>query len=440
MRIAIRFTALLVVAVLAFAAIYLRNAAAVATGYSAKQLCSGVFVARLPAAFVEERDIAPRMAALGPLLSLLQLDVDAQAGFAEASLFGVSARAVHRPATGCVLFGSGAGIPPLPRPDLASDLVPVPQILVPTFDEAFAEPSTGGRNTLALLVFHDGKLIGERYREPVTAQTRMQGWSMNKSLMATWIGQLSQQGVFEPTTSLSKLWESNTEASRIDERINVLHLLQMERGLDFEDRYGPGSDATRMLYQSKAMWRTVAESKQAKAPGTSFSYSSGDTVLASYFWQRSLAQAYPDWVWLNFSEPLGIRSLVAEADASGIQVGSSYAYMTARDWLRIGVLWLDAWHGRSELLSKEWLRSSVSARDSDLRGRYGRGFRLNPDGVRHPGLPDDLFAASRNAGQSVTVLPEWNIVVVRLGLSSPGADLGMTQFLQQLGELRDQLP
>ena len=37
----------------------------------------------------------------------------------------------------------------------------------------------------------------------------------------------------------------------------------------------------------------------------------------------------------HFSEPLGIRSLVPEADASGTQVGSSYSYMTARDWLRV---------------------------------------------------------------------------------------------------------
>ncbi|MEO0437870.1 MAG: serine hydrolase [Pseudomonadota bacterium] len=440
MRIALRIIALLFVAVLAFALIYVRSAASVAVGYSAKQLCSGVFVAGLPASFIEERDIAPRMAVLGPLLPLLHLEVDAEAGFSEARLLGVSARAVHSSATGCVLHGTGAGLPPLPNPELNSDAVPVPELLQSAFDDAFAEPSGGGRNTLALLVLHDGSLIAERYSGPVTAQTRMQGWSMNKSLVATWIGLLSQQDAFEPARTLGDLWAGDAEAPELDGRISVLHLLQMESGIGFEERYGPGSDATRMLYQSKAMWRTVASSKQARVPGSHFSYSSGDTVLASYFWQRSLAQSYPDWIRQNFSEPLGIRSLVAEADASGMQVGSSYAYMTARDWLRVGALWLDAWHGRSAQLSKEWLRSSVSARDSDPSGRYGRGFWLNTNGVRHPGLPENLFAASGNAGQSITVLPEWNIVVVRLGLSSPGVDLGMTQFLQHLAELKDQLP
>ena len=37
----------------------------VAVGYSAKQLCSGVFVSGLPAEFVVTRDILPRMALLG---------------------------------------------------------------------------------------------------------------------------------------------------------------------------------------------------------------------------------------------------------------------------------------------------------------------------------------------------------------------------------------
>src|SRR6056297_2626425 len=76
------------------------DAAEVATGYSAKQLCSGVFVAGLPADFVIERDILPRMALLGPARGLLDLTVDAEGTEARASLLGVSARAgVRGPAT-----------------------------------------------------------------------------------------------------------------------------------------------------------------------------------------------------------------------------------------------------------------------------------------------------------------------------------------------------
>lgn len=57
---------------------YLAMAANIATGYSAKQLCSGVLVGNLPEAFVLEQDIHPRMATLGPALPLLRLKINQQ--------------------------------------------------------------------------------------------------------------------------------------------------------------------------------------------------------------------------------------------------------------------------------------------------------------------------------------------------------------------------
>ena len=70
-------------------------------------------------------------------------------------------------------------------------------------------------------------------------------------------------------------------------------------------------------------------------------------------WQQSLqGEPYPDWIRTHFSEPLALTEIVLEPDASGVQVGSSYAYLTPRDWARMGQLWLDAWHGRSEVLAQ----------------------------------------------------------------------------------------
>ena len=43
------------------------QAGAIGAGYAAKQICSGVFVARLPEQFVVETDVLPRLATVGPL-------------------------------------------------------------------------------------------------------------------------------------------------------------------------------------------------------------------------------------------------------------------------------------------------------------------------------------------------------------------------------------
>jgi len=78
----------------------------------------------------------------------------------------------------------------------------------------------------------------------------------------------------------------------------------------------------------------------------------------------------------------------------------------------------------------------VSPRASDPQGSYGRGFWLNTGGGDFPGLPDKLFYAGGNAGQYVVVIPEWETVVVRLGLSDPGVDTGMQDFLLSLAAQR----
>jgi CubicO group peptidase (beta-lactamase class C family) len=424
----------LVVAGLAALSVIGRDAVQVAIGYSAKQYCSAVFVSGLPAEFVEARDIRPRMAILGPLISQLRLSADMDRGVAEADFLAARARAVHREGVGCVLHGAGRGRPPLPPAAVAAPPVPVPAALRTAVDAAFAEPPEGGRNTLALVLAVGGDIVFERYAAPVTPGTRLQGWSMNKSLMATWVGLQAQRGALDPTRPAAELLGDDVLAADMDPRLTLLHLLQMESGLDFTEVYDPGSDVTRMLYRSDAMWRVPASRGQAYAPGEHFSYSSGDTVLASYLWQRSLHEPYAAWVRREFAQPLGIRSLVAESDASGVQVGSSFAYMTARDWLRAGQLWLDAWHGRSSLLSRDWLRESVAPRPSDPRGQYGRGFWLNTGGVAFPEMPDSLFYASGNAGQYVVVIPEWQLVLVRLGLTAPDSSSGTATLLDAIGK------
>ena len=428
---------------------------AIGAGYAAKQICSGVFVARLPEQFVLETDVLPRLATVGPLAQLLDYELDTNKRQVVAHMLGQTVTAQHRPRYGCTLGDAGeAPLFPLSDavPETGNDIDvttvgSAPLTLTPrgkdntalesALDAAFAEPLKRGRNTLAVIVMHRGQTVAERYGGPVTAEMPMQGWSMNKSLMATFIGRQIDQGRLRlndsVVTALQAAGAREATIDKVHPDLTLRHLLSMTTGFDFSEQYFPGDDVTDMLYRQAGMWRSAPDTGQAFPPGEQWTYSSGDINTASLMWQQSLeGEAYPDWLARNFLGPLGLQEMVMEPDAHGVQVGSSYAYLTARDWARMGQLWLDAWHGRSAIISQSWQRQAVAPGTATNGEIYGLGFWLNTGQRRFPSAPESTFNAGGNSGQFVVVMPEEELVVVRLGLTLDESQANMDRLLADL--------
>ena len=415
-------------------------AGAIGAGYAAKQICSGVFVARLPEQFVVDTDVLPRLATVGPLAQLLEYELDTNKRQVTANMLGQTVTAQHSPRYGCTL-GDAGETPLFPlsnaAPEMGNELGAATvgsaqttltsqgwksAALESALDAAFAEPLERGRNTLAVIVMHRGQIVAERYGAPVTAETAMQGWSMNKSLMATFIGRQIDRGHLRlndaVVTALRAAGAREATVVKVHPDLTLRHLLSMTTGFDFSEQYFPGDDVTDMLYRQAGMWRSAPDTGHAFPPGEQWAYSSGDINTASLMWQQSLqGKAYPDWIHSHFSEPLALDQIVLEPDASGVQVGSSYAYLTPRDWARLGKLWLDAWHGRSEVISAAWQRLAIAPGTATGGDIYGLGFWLNTGHRAFPSAPESTFHAGGNSGQFVVVIPERELVVVRLGLT-----------------------
>ena len=98
--------------------------------------------------------------------------------------------------------------------------------------------------------------------------------------------------------------------------------------------------------------------------------------------------------------PTGMHSAIIEVDANGTFVGSSFGWMTARDWARFGQLFLNkgVWNG-SQLLPEGWIKYTTTPA-SKAKGRYGAHWWLNDPKSRFPNkqpLPDcpsDTYFAS----------------------------------------------
>jgi CubicO group peptidase (beta-lactamase class C family) len=402
----------------------------VATAYSAKIVCSNVFLAGRDGGDVLAVDV---QAPGHPLLRYITIDVDDVARTVSANLFGVfgDGRAVYRPGAGCTTIPAGAGgsiadLPALPQAgqvDIAA-LWPAGERVQPSPDPAIGalldDAEMTGPGMRAVVVVKDGRVVGERYGEGFNAMTPLLGWSMTKTVTAAIIGtlvdeerlSLDQDGLFET-------WSADDRGA-----ITIADLMAMSSGLAFNEDYGDVTDVTRMLYLEPDMAAFAADKPLAAPPGEVFSYSSGTTVMLSRIWQGAFDEAAAALAWPREAlfGPLGMASAVLEPDAAGTLVGSSYLYATARDWARFGQFLLQEgrWEGRQILPAGyvAWMRQEAPA----SAGEYGRGqvWLHGPGGAEAEAgldLPGDTFWLRGHDGQTIAVVPSQQMVIVRLGLT-----------------------
>lgn len=108
-------------------------------------------------------------------------------------------------------------------------------------------------------------------------------------------------------------------------------------------------------------------------PSSTWYYSSGlSNVVAkeirSYF---ATNEAYHRFPFEAIFNKIGARSFVLESDPAGTFAGSSFAYATARDWARLGQLYLQegSWRGE-QILSREYVKFTQRPRPGS-GGHYG---------------------------------------------------------------------
>ncbi len=282
-----------------------------------------------------------------------------------------------------------------------------------------------GVRTDAVLVIRDGKVIYERYAGPTKATTPHLTWSVSKSLISAVMGVAYAEGRFK----LSDPVAMHYPPFAAHPQIKMGHLFNWASGLDWQEGYELAplrSSVVAMLYTRGRddMAAFTAAHQQEVDPGTRFRYSSGDsTVIAATLKSMVGPEAYPSYPWTALFEPLGITSAVWESDAQGTYVGSSYAYMTARDLARVGLLmqrggrWQD-----QQLLPKAWVDFSLTP-FADFKaltpneevpgGQWWLNVAFEGAPKPWPDVPPTAFAALGHWGQSLYVLPEQDLVIVR---------------------------
>ena len=427
---------------LALSAARARDVPKVATGFVANVICTETFVSGLDPARVFAETISA-MPGTGLISWALDYRVDHARKDVTVTLFGLGrSHAVYRgEGLGCYLDHGGAvadiSLPAAePKaailPDIAGPSIVEPQIpqLVAALDRAFAEPDKSTpRNTRAVVVLKDGRIVAERYADGIGIDTPLLGFSATKSVVSALAGILVRKGALklhEPVPITA--WQGSGDARGA---ITLDHLLRHTAGLALGSSLQASlasalEPVNRMKFMVSDMAAYAESMPLETAPGAAWNYHDGNTVILAHLLRQvtgGSAASMMRFARRELFEPLGMRHVTLEFDAAGNAEGSSQLLASARDWARFGQLYLnDGVAGGKRILPEGWVKYSATPTPNAWVGQ-GAGFWTNlGDSLgasyrTERGWPRDAFFAKGTIGQYVIIVPSERLVIVRLGRS-----------------------
>ncbi len=421
------WTVVVLLLIIGIAGKYIIDRSMIFTGYAAKNLASGLFIAERTQESLEAEDLKFSLVSLASN----KVDYDNRVVFSNFLGFGKQT-AIYRQGLGVCLVSENDNIEELKKEKLELSSIPDSLALKAwprgdrlsnkiqdyfdtlklrqAIDNAFLKG-----NTRSIIVAYDTIAMTERYAEGFSKDSKILGWSMTKSIVSAMIGLLNKEGKIDINKA------APIEEWKNDDRKNITtrSLLNMTSGLKWNEDYGDISEVTRMLYEESNVSKLAINQPKAYPPDSIWYYSSGSTNILSEIVKRKFnhIEDYWNFPYENLFHKISMYNTMMETDASGNFVGSSYTYATTRDWTRFGLLYLKngIWYGDT-ILSPEWVKFTYSEAPNS-NGEYGAQFWLNKSGQKLPDAPPDVYYADGYQGQRVYIIPSKNLVITRMGLT-----------------------
>ncbi|HEY7617387.1 MAG TPA: serine hydrolase [Terriglobales bacterium] len=420
----------------------------------AKVLCSAIFVSGHDLKFAAENlgyfvaPVSERQKFRTPVVDRAKKEVHVDVPAAN-----VRRTARYLGDLGCVavpLGDVGLHFTPTSLPRVSKQSFPVAEPpsskMAAVLDAAFADPAA---MTAALVITWKGRIIGERYAERIGKDTPLESWSMGKSLIATLMGVLIQNGVYDLWQPAPiPEWEVTPDDPR--QAIRIADLLRMSSGLrikapndpDFDGRSYP--DHLYLYTGSENLFRYASARPLQWPPNTVGRYRNTDPVLTSYLIRLGVEKQKQDY--LSFPRrallnKLGMDTMIMETDAWGNYLTQGYELASARDWARLANLYLQDGVWKGERLLPEGFAKFVStpapAWINDGAPEYGGFFWIN--GLGRLTAPADAYFMAGAGGQFAIIIPSHALVVVRLG-HYKGLGPGQATLNTALGLLLEAVP
>jgi CubicO group peptidase (beta-lactamase class C family) len=264
--------------------------------------------------------------------------------------------------------------------------------------------------TVAFLIIKNDSIWNESYYDDYDKNSKSNSFSMAKSLVSASLGKAIMEGKIKGLDQkVSDFLPGFNDV--YSSQLTVGDLSSMSSGLNWDESYYSPFSITTRAYFDEDLKGVILGLKGVTTPGKAYKYLSGDTQLLAMCIEKAVGKSLATYVSDSFWKPMGAENeaLWQTDKAGGIVKAYCCVASNARDFARFGKLYKQSgkWNG-TQLLDSAFIAKSTTPRFADSP-EYGYGWWLNNYKNKK------IFYMRGHLGQYVIVIPEDDLIIVRLG-------------------------
>jgi len=274
--------------------------------------------------------------------------------------------------------------------------------------------------SVAYLIIKNDSIFHEQYYDGYSDTSKSNSFSMAKSMVTGMLGKAIEEGKIKSIDQkVGDFFEEFKKGNGAT--LTVGDLASMASGLDWVEEYYNPLNITTKSYFTDDLQSLIRNRKITGTPGQEYIYLSGNTQLLGMIISKAVGKNLSTYFSENFWKPMGAKEDALwqiDSESKGMEKTFCCFATNAKDFARFGKLYKDhgKWNGK-QLIDSNYVALSVRPR-FEKSPEYGYGWWLSKiDGK-------SIFAMRGHLGQYVIVIPEDNLIVVRLGHLTQKVDGG----------------
>lgn len=279
--------------------------------------------------------------------------------------------------------------------------------------------------TIGFFVAKNGEALWEHYWEDYSDKSHTNSFSMAKSVVTMLLGKAIEQGyiksIDQPITDFLPEYKNDPLA----QKCTVGDLSAMTSGYDWLEDYYLPLNPTAKAYYGRNIEKQMLKIGFIEEPGGHFNYLSGNTQLLAIILERAVGISVSRYLQEEFWQPMGMEddAYWSKDRKDGMEKAYCCLNSNVRDFGKLGQLLLqDGKWNNKQILDSAFVQKMITPNYKAFnKGEHVRyGYSIWTDTEHQP----NFYGLMGHLGQRVIVVPEEELIIVRLGRTKDDRNMG----------------